>query len=81
MKDYGKVYSATAPQEITMTPTSVFIATNIQPYQKEIEEHIQQGYKYDYVEYTKDEYLLMQSAKLVTLSDELAAAKILLGVD
>ena len=81
MKNYGKVYSTTRPQEITMTNTSVFIASNITPYTKEIEEHIQSGFEYDYVEYTKDEYLLQQSAQLSSLTEELAATKILLGVD
>lgn len=81
MKNYGKVYSTARPEEITITNTSVFIASNITPYTKEIEEHIQQGYEYDYVEYTKDEYLLQQSTQLTSLAEELAAAKILLGVD
>ena len=58
MNNYGKVYSSTQPQEIEITNNAVFLASNVKPYTKNIDDHIQEGYEYDYVEYTKDEYLL-----------------------
>ena len=81
MKDHGKVYSSVEPQEIEITDTRVFVASNITPYTKEIEGYTRSGYEYNCVEYSKDEYLLMQSAQLSSLAEELAATKILLGVD
>jgi hypothetical protein len=41
-----------------MTNNSVYVATNIAPYRREIEGHVEEGYEYDCVEYTKDEYLM-----------------------
>lgn len=81
MKDYGIIYGSIQPQAIEMTPTSVFIATNITPYEEEIEGHNITGYKYNYVEYSKDEYLLQQTSNIAALQEELTAAKILLGVE
>ena len=81
MKQHGKVYSSIEPQAIEMTENAVFIASNIEPYTKEIDGHTQSGYQYNCTEYSKDEYLLYQSNKIATLEQELAAAKILLGVD
>lgn len=81
MKNYGKVYSASRPQEVEFTATSVFIASNIEPYTREMDEDMEEGYEYDYVEYTKDEYLIQQTNKINELQQELEAAKILLGVD
>ena len=74
MINHGKIHSSTRPQEIEMTATAVFVASNITSSIKEIEERTQEVFEYDYVEYSKDEYLTM-------LAQELAAAKILLGVD
>lgn len=81
MKNYGIIYGSTEPQSIEITPTSVFVATNIESYQEEIDGHQVSGYKYNYIEYSKDEYLLQQTNSLVQLQEELAAAKVLLGVE
>lgn len=81
MKQYFKVHSSTEPQNIVFTQNSVQINSNIAPYSEEIDEHIIEGFEYDCTEYTKDEYLLLQDAKIASLQDELEAAKILLGVD
>lgn len=74
MKNLGKLHSVSRPQEIEMTTNSVFVASNIVAYSKEVEDRVQEGYEYDCVEYTKDEYLM-------SLAQQLEAAKILLGVD
>lgn len=81
MKDYGTIYGATEPQPIEITSNSVFIASNIEPYTEQFDSYTLQGYKYDYKEYSKDEYLLQQSANITSLQEELAATKILLGVE
>lgn len=81
MINHGIQYSSTEPAEVEMTDQFVFVAKNITPYSKEIEEHTISGYQYEYIQYTKDEYLLQQNAKMAQLEQELQAAKILLGVD
>lgn len=81
MKNYGKVYSMSRPPEIEITGSTVLIASNIQSCTKIIENQSINGYEYDYIEYTKDEYLMQQNAKVNSLEQELQAAKILLGVD
>ena len=88
MKDYGKQRGLVSPQPIEITETSVLVATDIQPYTDTINDKIIQGYEYNFVEYSKDEYidLLIQKEdvnhnKIEQLEEELAAAKILLGVE
>lgn len=74
MKNYGIVKSTERPQNIEITSSAVFVASNIQPYEQMFDEAIVQGYEYNLIEYSKDEYLL-------SLAEELAATKILLGVE
>lgn len=81
MKLHGKVHSSTRPQDVEITDTAVFVATNIQAYSKQIDDYTYNGFEYDWTEYTKDEYLLQQGAQITSLQEELQAAKILLGVD
>jgi len=58
MKNLGKIRSTNRPQDIEMTENSVFVASNITEYNKNIDGYIEEGYEYDCIEYTKDEYLL-----------------------
>lgn len=81
MINHGTQYSNTQPQNIEITNDSVFVATDITPYSKEIEGHIINGYQYNYVQYTLAEYLTLQNSTITSLQEELQAAKILLGVD
>ena len=84
MKQYNDVYSDNQPQEIEITENQVFVASNIKEYDALIDEHEVHGFKYDYTVYSKDEYiefLSKQSQKIDQLEEELAAAKILLGVE
>ena len=81
MKNYGTICGSIEPPAIEVTSTSVFVATNIEPYVLDSDDHIINGYKYNYVEYTKDEYLLQQTNSITALQEELTAAKILLGVE
>ena len=57
MIDYGKVRGAVRPNEIEMTNTKVFVASNIVPFEQSFGEESISGYEYDYKEYTKDEYI------------------------
>jgi hypothetical protein len=83
--DYGRIQSTERPQDVEMTDTQVFIADNIEEYEKEIDKHVVQGFEYDYKSYTKDEYIQLLNDKnaraIAALQEELAAAKILLGVE
>ena len=76
-----KVRSSKRPSEIEFTPTSVLIASDITPYEEEMDGHTLSVFEYNCTEYSKDEYLALQAARIAELSEELAAAKILLGVD
>ena len=81
MINHGIQYSSTEPRAIEITADSVFVATDITPYSKEIEGHIMNGYQYNYTQYTLSEYLTLQNSTIASLQEELQAAKILLGVD
>jgi len=81
MTNYGRIHSAARPQEVVMTNSAVFVASDIQPYERDIEGYHEEGYEYNYVGYTKDEYLIEQNKKIASLEEELEAAKIILGVD
>lgn len=81
MINYGKVRSTIAPQPIEITQNAVFLATNVIEYEETIDEQVLHEYEYDYVKYTKDEYLLLLAQKNKELSDELEATKIVLGVE
>ena len=76
-----KVRSSVQPQEITITANYVLVASNVTPYEEEVDGRTSSGYEYDCQQYTKDEYLIRQSEIIASLAEELQAAKILLGVD
>ena len=81
MINLGIQHSTERPQEMEITPNAVFVATDIEPYSKEIEGHMLNGFQYNYTKYTLSEYLAIQNANIASLQEELQAAKILLGVD
>jgi len=81
MMNLGRVRSNDQPQEIKITDSSVFIASNIQTYEETIDEHYITGFEYNLIQYSKDEYLLLLAQQNNELKDELQATKILLGVE
>lgn len=81
MKIHNNMQSVVRPQEIEITANAVFVADNITSYSENIDGRYFNGYTYNCTEYTKDEYLLLQSTRIAALQEELDAAKILLGVD
>ena len=76
-----KVRSSIQPQAIEFTSTSVLVASDITPYEEEVDGRTLSGYEYNCTEYSKDEYMALQATKISSLEQELQAAKILLGVD
>lgn len=81
MTNYGRMISKVQPPKIQITDTAVFVAKNIEAVEKDYEGIIIPSYSYDYIGYTKDEYLLLQAQAISDLEDELRAAKIILGVE
>lgn len=77
----GRVRGNDRPQDIKITDSSVFIASNIQTYEETIDEHYITGFEYNLIQYSKDEYLLLLAQQNNELADELQATKILLGVE
>lgn len=80
MLNYSKIHSQTRPKDIEITNNKVFIATNIEEYSNE---EIS-GFEYDYTVYDKDEYIMILAKNqedIITLREELEAAKIILGVE
>ena len=69
-----KIRSTTRPQEIEMVGNDVLVASNITPFEEEIDGYTRTGFEYDCQRYSKDEYILL-------MAQQLQAAKILLGVD
>ena len=76
-----KIRSAVRPKDVEIMANSVLVASNITPYNEEVDGRVLSGYEYDCAEYSKDEYLVMQAGKVASLEEELSAAKVLLGVD
>lgn len=84
MTNYGTIFGKTEPPAIEIAENNVFVASNIAPYEKDYDGIIISGYQYDYKCYTKDEYIMLlaqQKQKISALEEELAATKIILGVD
>lgn len=85
MINYGRVKSTQIPPSVEITPNYVYVASNLETLVDLTDELEETIYVYDYVRYTKDEYINVISAEnaqaISELSDELAATKILLGVD
>ena len=85
MIDYGRVRGSVQPPEVEMTGTKVLVASNIVPFEDTLGTRVISGFEYDYKEYTKDEYITLlnenNSKAIADLQEQLAAAKILLGVE
>ena len=58
MINHGIQHSATRPNEIELTAESVFLATDIKPYSQTIEGRTIQGFQYNCIQYSKDEYII-----------------------
>lgn len=85
MRNLGRVRGTTRPLDVEITPMMVYIAENITPYSETMDGVEYSGYEYDYYMYSKDEYIQkitdQNAATIAKLTEELAAAKIILGVE
>lgn len=84
MQHIINIHSNGQPDSIQLINDKIYIPSNIHLYNETIEGHTIEGYEYDCDIYTKDQYLILiaqQAQHIAQLQDELAAAKILLGVD
>lgn len=57
MINHGIIYGSTEPKSIEITDSAVFIAKDIAPHQLEEEGHLIKGFKYEYIQYDKNEYI------------------------
>ena len=72
MINYGIQRGSVKPPEVEITATAVFVASNITPYTYEFDEdQIIEGFEYNYVCYTKDEYLLKLAQDNAALKQDL----------
>lgn len=79
MIKYAKVKSTIKPKDIDIRETKVFTASNIQEVSENAgDENKFTGYEYDWTEYEKDEYILLQSQKYSELEDRLSEAQLAL---
>ena len=84
MKHITNVHSNGIPNSVEIYSDSVFIPQNVHEFNTITDDGTITGYEYDCDIYTKDEYIILmaqQTQRIAQLEDELAAAKILLGVD
>ena len=84
MQHIVNIRSNGQPSPIQILNNKVILTSNIHQYQEDFEGALISGYEYDCDIYNKDEYLLViaeQANHIAQLEDELAATKILLGVD
>lgn len=71
MTDYGIVKSTVKPEHIKIDEYSVWVHTDIQPIEEEIEGETFTGFSYHMVQYDKDKYLKMQIAENAELAEQM----------
>ena len=60
MTDHGIVEISSKPEPFKMDEYSVYICTDIKPFEREIEGEMFTGYTAHMVQYSKDEYIIRQ---------------------
>ena len=80
MISYGKTYSDERPEEVDVKETMVFVASNIEevPAPDPEGEGPKTQYEFDYVGYTKDEYIKMMTDASESMSAQLTDAQLAL---
>lgn len=80
MINYGKTYSDERPEEVDVKETMVFVASNIEevliPDPEREEDKTQ--YEFDYVGYTKDEYIKLMTDTNSNMNAQLLDAQLAL---
>lgn len=78
MKDYGLTRSTVEPQEVEITETKVFVATDIHPVTIVIEDNETTEYEFNLVEYDKDDYIKIISNKNTELERQMTDTQLAL---
>lgn len=78
MINYGIQRGPVRPNEIEMTASAVFIASNITPYTKDYDGKTEEGFEYEYVGYTKDEYIFKLACDNKKLQQDLVDTQLAL---
>lgn len=82
MTKYEKVLALTRPDPITFTANTVEIASDVMEKQLvDDDNNVIANFQYTLTSYTKDEYLATAFNRITELEEELAATKIILGVE
>lgn len=83
MKDYGLTRSTVKPEPFKMNEYSVYICTDIEPFEEEIDGEMFTGWQYKMVQYSKDEYILLQQQKIdeEITNTQLALCEIVEGME
>lgn len=71
MIDYGRICAPTRPQLMEIKASSVFIASDIEEYEVDLEGHITTGFRYNLKQYPKDEYIAVLEEKNKKLESDL----------
>jgi len=80
MINYGKTYSDERPEEVDVKETMVFVASNIEevPAPDPEGEGPKTQYEFDYVGYTKDEYIKLMTDNNSDMNAQLLDAQLAL---
>lgn len=78
MKDCGLTRSTVEPQEVEITETKVFVATDIHPVTIVIEDNETTEYEFNLVEYDKDDYIKIISNKNTELERQMTDTQLAL---
>lgn len=79
MVDYGRVKSTVKPEPIVIDEFSVWQHTDIQEVSENIgAENEFIGYEYNMIQYTKDEFILMQSERNAELFQQITDTQLAL---
>jgi len=64
MIDYGRQRSTVKPEPRVIDENSVWVHTNIQAVEEAVGEEVFNGYEFNMIQYTKDEYIRMLDTQL-----------------
>lgn len=80
MTDFGKTRSTVKPEELEITESLVFVASNIQPIKEDGVDGNPgfEGYEYDLTSYGKDEYIRLQAEANASLTEQMTQTQLAL---
>ena len=78
MKQYGTQRSTVKPEDVEITESKVFVATDIEQVTLNMDEQEVQEYQFNLVEYDKDEYIKIISEKNKELEQQMTDTQLAL---